>query len=174
MHPTGERALEFALELLRWSLDQPLVYGERQWGDRVARALDRVRDAFDRHAHLVEGPDGPLAHVADPSQLPFTPEARQAQSLRRQRQALRVRMELVAAQIRGALLLFAGPFADAPASAGGPLPEAQAYRMFDTLGSCVADLLSAVEAHLSEEVALQGSSSATWNTGGGARFPVHK
>jgi hypothetical protein len=154
MHPTGQPEFEFALDLLHWSLTQPLVYGERAWAGRVSRALDRVRDAFDRHAGLVRAPDGPLAQVADPRLLPLTDEAQAVQRLARDYLALRDRIELVAAQFRGALLLFPAPAAAAPAPE--PLPEVRAYRLFDTLGSCVADLLAALDAHLAAEKTVLG------------------
>ena len=75
MRRTGQPELDFLLDHLRWSLDQPHAYGQREWAGRLARALDRVRDAFDRHINLVERPDGLLAHLADPEQLPFSEEA---------------------------------------------------------------------------------------------------
>ena len=143
-------ALDFLLDQLRWSLDQPLVHGPREWAARLARALDRVRDAFDRHVNWAEAPDGPLAHLTDPGQLPFSEEARQAQRLLREHAALRGCLELLAAQLRGALLLF-------PAPAPEALPEARAYRLFDALGWCVGDLLEALDAHLAAEAKLFGA-----------------
>src|SRR5262245_44524229 len=149
MRPTGQPELDFLLDQLRWALGQPHVYGQREWTGRLARALDRVRDAFDRHVNLVEGPDGPLAHIADPRQLPFSGETQQVQRLLREHAALRGCLELLAAQLRGALLLF-----PAPDPAREALPEARAYRLFDALGWCVGDLLDALDAHLAAEAKL--------------------
>ena len=146
MRRTGQPELDFLLDHLRWSLGQPHVYGQREWAGRLARGLDRVRDAFDRHISLVEGPDGPLAHVADPMQLPFSEETRQVQRLLREHTALHGCLELLATQLRGALLLL-----PAPDPAPEALPEARAYRLFDALGWCVGDLLAVLDAHLAAE-----------------------
>jgi len=152
MRRTGQPELDFLLDHLRWSLDQPHAYGQREWAGRLARALDRVRDAFDRHINLVERPDGPLPHLADPEQLPFSEEARQAQRLLREHAALHGCLELLAAQLSGALLLFPAPDTTTEA-----LPETRAYRLFDALGWCVGDLLAALDAHLAAEEKLFGA-----------------
>jgi hypothetical protein len=152
MRRTGQPELDFVLDQLRWSLGQPHVYGQRNWAGRLARALDRARDAFDCHVSLVEARDGPLALIADPEQLPFMREAQQVQRLLHEHQALRGCLELLAAQLRGALLLF-----PAPDPAPEALPEARAYRLFDALGWCVGDLLDALDAHLAAEGKLFGA-----------------
>ena len=153
MRRTGQPELDFLLDQLRWSLAQPHVYGQREWAGRVARALDRVRDAFDGHVTFVQAPGGPLAHLADPEQLPFSGEARQARRLLREQAALRGCLELLAAQLRGALLLVPAPEKGAPEA----LAEARAYRLFDALGWCVGDLLEALDAHLAAEAKLFGA-----------------
>jgi hypothetical protein len=153
MRRTGRPELDLLLDQLRWSLGQPHVYGQREWAIRLARALDRVRDAFDRHVSLVEAPDGPLALIAQPGRLPFSEEARQARRLPGEHAALRGCLELLAAQLRGALLLFPAPEKLAPEA----LPEARAYRLFDALGWCVGDLLDALDAHLAAEAKLFGA-----------------
>jgi hypothetical protein len=159
MRRTGQPELDFVLDQLRWSLAQPHVYGQREWAARLARALDRVWDAFDRHVNFVEASGGPLDHLADPEQLPFSEEARQAQRLRREHAALRGGLELLAAQLRGALLLFPAPEQGAPEA----LPEARAYRLFDALGWCVGDLLAALDAHLAVEARLFGAAGPAWS-----------
>jgi hypothetical protein len=156
MHPTGQPGFEFILEQLRWSLGKPLAYGDREWAERVARGLDRLGDAFDRHVGLVQGPDGPLDHMAGAEQLPFTEEARQVQRLRHEHEALRGRVALVAGQFRGALQLFPAPDGKEPPLTPDIPAEARAFRMFEALGACVADLLAALEAHLAAEDALAG------------------
>jgi hypothetical protein len=155
MRRTGQPELEFALDQLRWSLRQPHVYGHRDWAGRLARTLEWVRDAFDRHVKLVEAPDGPLADIADPEQLPFSEETQQVQRLLREHPSLRGCLELLAAQLRGALLLF-----PAPDPEHETLPEARAFRLFDALGWCVGDLLVALDAHLAAEEKLFGSSGS--------------
>ena len=143
MRRTGQPELDFVLDQLRWSLAQPHIYGQREWAARLARALGRVRDAFDRHVNLVEAPGGPLAHLADPGQLPFSEGARQAQRLLREHAALRGCLELLAAQLRGALLLFPAPEKGAPEA----LAEARAYRLFDALGWCASSAASRSPTH---------------------------
>jgi hypothetical protein len=152
MRRIGQPELDFLLDQLRWSLGQPHVYGQREWVTRLARALDRVRDAFDCHVNLVAGPEGPLAYIADPEQLPFSEEAQQARRLLREHAALRGCLELLVAQLRGGLLLF-----PAPDPVPAALPEAGAYRLFDALAWCVGDLLEALDAHLAAEAKLFGA-----------------
>ena len=152
MRRIGQPELDFLLDQLRWSLGQPHVYGQREWAARLARALDRVGHAFDRHLNLVEGPNGSLPDLADPEQLPVSEEAQQARRLLREHAALRGCLELLVAQLRGGLLLF-----PAPDPAREALPEAGAFRLFDALGWCVGDLLATLDAHLAAEGKLFGA-----------------
>jgi hypothetical protein len=161
MSPTSEATLEFALGHLRWSLDRPLVYGDREWANRVNRALDRVADAFDQHVESVEGPDGWFAHFTDPHLLPLTQEAQQMARLREEHVLLRDKIRCLVAQFRNSLLLFP-PHLEASlrGTAAGDPQEAQAFRLFRALDLCVAGLLAMLGEHLAaEESLLQGTVS---------------
>src|SRR5215469_2586735 len=59
MNATGQPSLEFALESLRFCLERPMVYGDREWGRRMTRAMDRLRHAFADHVDRLEAAGGP-------------------------------------------------------------------------------------------------------------------
>jgi hypothetical protein len=140
---------EFASGRLRWCLEQPLVYGGQDWAARVARALEQVSEAFERHVASLEGRDGPLAQIADPDHLPFSEEARAIASLRERQQALRNQIRAVGVQFEDALLLFPPRIeSDSPPHA---LAAARAFRLFGILGSCARDLLDALEGYRAAE-----------------------
>jgi hypothetical protein len=162
MSPTSEATLEFALGQLRWSLDRPLVYGEREWAARVSRALDRVADAFDHHVESVEGPDGWFAQFSDPHLLPLTDEALRVARLRQEHVLLRGKIRCLAAQFRNSLLLFP-PHLEASlgGAAAGDAEDAHAFRLLRALDPCVGDLLALLAEHLAEEEPLLPGTSTS-------------
>jgi hypothetical protein len=117
---------------------------------RVLRALEQLGESFDSHVRFLEGPDGPLAEIAPPHLLPFSPEAERVKNLRGGCQRLRPQIRAVTIQFRSALLLFPHDTAD-PADA---IADAQAFRLYTVLRSCTADLLKAIEEWRAEEASL--------------------
>jgi hypothetical protein len=154
--------LEFLLDHLRWSLEQPLRHGERDWATRVGRALERVAKVFDDHVEQTEGPGGLLTEVADACLLPFTAEAQQAATVRRQHESLRTKVRCVASQFRDALGLFP-PQDDGARVATTDIDEVQemrALRLFRALDPCVGDILAELDACLSAERSLLEAQAA--------------
>jgi hypothetical protein len=149
--------LEFAVSRLRWCLNQPLVCGGRDWGACVYRALQQLGEGLERQVELLEGADGLLAQIADPSLLPFTEEAKRARELRAQYNRLRQQIQAVSIQFRDALLLF-------PCDSGVPedgIADARAFRLYGVLGCCAADVLNAVEEYRTAEASLLGATQET-------------
>jgi hypothetical protein len=159
MSQASEPSLKFLQDHVRWCLSRPLVYGERDWANRVSRALDRLAEAFDLHIEQWDAPGGPSRRLADPSLLPFTPEAHQVAQLRTQHAALRARLHGVAAQFRNALALFP-PHLDTSLRdpAADDVQEVRVFRLFGVLDPLVGDLLADLDAHrAAEEQALEGT-----------------
>jgi hypothetical protein len=159
MSQSSEPNLKFLQDHVRWCLSRPLVYGERDWANRVSRALDGLAEAFDRHIEEWDAPNGPSRRLADPGLLPFTPEAHQAEHLRTQHAALRARLHGVAAQFRDALALFR-PYLDRSLRdpAADEVQELRVFRLFGVLDPLVGDLLADLDAHRAdEEQALNGA-----------------
>jgi hypothetical protein len=88
MVDTDRGALAFAADRLAQVLAQPVRCGEIDWGRRVQRALAGFRQALERHAAMLEAPDGLLGQIADRSLLPFTAASQQGARLRDQHVAL--------------------------------------------------------------------------------------
>jgi hypothetical protein len=147
--------LEFAVGQLRWSLERPLVYGERDWAVRVHRALHRLAEALEHHVEFVEPPGGWFAQFADPHLLPLTEEAQQVARLCQEHILLRGKIRCLAAEFRNGLLLFS-PHPEEYFGCGateGP-EEAHAFRLFSALDPCVGDLLALLVEHLAAEESL--------------------
>jgi hypothetical protein len=83
MRLTSDTALLLATDRLRWALDRPPRCGDREWGERMGRALASLKDALRTHAAWQESPEGLFALAVDPSLLPITPLSRTVHELRR-------------------------------------------------------------------------------------------
>src|SRR5262249_60541256 len=94
--------------------------------------------------------NGQLTEIADPGLLPFTLEARRVRELRGRHQRLREQIQVVSLEFRDALLLFSCD-SEVPQDA---IADARAYRLYGVLGSCAADVLSALEEYRVAEAAL--------------------
>jgi hypothetical protein len=149
---TPGAALDYVLDQLAWSLDQPLRHGDRAWAVRVARALVRVAEAFEVHLDEIVRPSGGLRSVAAWDLLPFTAEERKGADLRQQLVRLREQLRYAATEFRGALGLFP-PKGDRVTGADrtGELQDSRAFLLFRALDLCVRDLLSEVRAGLAAE-----------------------
>ena len=152
MNATGQPSLEFALDSLRFCLERPLVYGDREWGRRMTRAMDRLHRAFADHVDRLEATGGPFHRIADPNLLPMFPGCRKIRRLRREHLRLRARIALLAAQFRSASELFL-PRGDTAGTPSKPAAqeEVHAFRLLGTLSLCVKDLLEALQAHQARE-----------------------
>jgi hypothetical protein len=163
MLQTPRAALDYALDQLAWSLDQPLRHGDRAWAVRVARALVRVAEAFEEHVDEILRPSGRLRSVAAWDLLPFTAEERKGADLRQQVVRLREQLRYAATEFRGALGLFP-PEGDRATGADrtGEVQDSRAFLLFRALDLCVRDLLSEVRAGLAAECSfLKGDKLST-------------
>lgn len=155
MQQSSDSTFAFVLEHLRWSLDQPMVFGERHWATRVMRALERVTEAFDQHVQFQEASDGPFDQLADTGLLPFTPEVQHIAWLRASHQRLRAQLHGITAQFRDALLFFPAAMETSPDNATGEgLQEVRAFRLFGVLEQCARDVATQLHQHLVLETSL--------------------
>jgi hypothetical protein len=155
MRASHENGLDFLLHQLAWSLDQPLVHGDRSWATRIGRTLDRLASAFEEHVKDLDRPDGVLEQIGGTDVLPFTTEAQEAAELRRREKLIQRRIASAATEFHGALGLF--PSAEEPAEENARSSDVQdthAYVLFKALEPCVADVLEDLATCLDDEQSL--------------------
>ncbi len=142
---TEDAALAFAVARVRRVFAWPVRCGDLGWVAQGLEALADLQDVVERHAARTETPVGLLARVADPSLLPFTPEALEAGSLRQEHR------EFVAT-LRGLRERLASVDArPAPVDEWLASPSVESYRRYHGIARDVERLLRALDAHLAAE-----------------------
>jgi len=140
---------------LSWSLDQPMLLGEREWVARVTRALAHLAKALKQHAEAMESPDGALTRLIDPSELPFMSRTTEVAQLRKQHEELHCQTKELSSRVCKALYMLPKRFHRSVPHL--LLDEPQQYRAFKAMGTVARrarQLLCAVQEHRNHEDAL--------------------